>query len=134
MRRLLVGFVAVALVVVLTAVDKGGGSEGYRVDAIFDNADFLVSGQDVKIAGAVVGSVSGVHLTRDHRARVEMMIEEGFAPFRSDARCTIRPQSLIGEKFVDCDPGAPRGKPLVAASGEGAPVVPVARTSSPVDL
>jgi ABC-type transporter Mla subunit MlaD len=81
-----------------------------------------------------VGSVTGVHLTPDHRARIEMQIEQGFAPFRSDASCTIRPQSLIGEKFVDCDPGSPKGRPLAAAHGEGAPAVPLARNHSPVDL
>ena len=131
--------IAAALVVllgtaaVLVAVGAGGGGpRGYRVDAIFDNADFLVSGQDVKIAGAVVGSVTGVHLTPAHTARVEMQIEEGFAPFRTDATCAIRPQSLIGEKFVNCDPGSPTGRPL--PHGEGAPTVPLARTHSPVDL
>jgi ABC-type transporter Mla subunit MlaD len=124
--------VAAAAFVALGA--GSGGPRGYRVDAIFDNADFLVSGQDVKIAGAVVGRVTGVHLTRDRRARIEMQIEDGFAPFRSDATCTIRPQSLIGEKFVQCDPGTPKGKPLAAAHGEGAPAVPLAHNHSPVDL
>ena len=28
--------------------------------------------------------------------------DPGFQDFRSDATCLIRPQSLIGEKFVDC--------------------------------
>jgi ABC-type transporter Mla subunit MlaD len=134
LTALLLGVCALAGVLVALGAGGGGGARGYRVDAIFDNADFLVSGQDVKIAGAVVGSVTGVHLTPDHRARVEMQIEEGFAPFRSDASCTIRPQSLIGEKFVDCQPGTPRGHALTAASGEGAPVVPLARNHSPVDL
>src|SRR4051812_42913515 len=137
MRRL-----AAALAVLLLAVaafvavgaSSGGGARGYRVDAIFDNADFLVSGQDVKIAGAVVGQVTGVHLTRDRRARIEMEIEDGFAPFRSDASCTIRPQSLIGEKFVQCEPGSPNGRPLRATHGEGAPQVPLARNHTPVDL
>jgi ABC-type transporter Mla subunit MlaD len=124
--------VAAAAFVALGA--GGGGARGYRVDAIFDNADFLVSGQDVKIAGAVVGRVTGVHLTRDRRARIEMEIEDGFAPFRSDASCTIRPQSLIGEKFVQCDPGTPKGRPLAASNGEGAPTVPLAHNHSPVDL
>jgi ABC-type transporter Mla subunit MlaD len=115
------------------AVGAGGkGARGYRVDAIFDNADFLVKGQDVKIAGAVVGAVSGVHVTPDHRARVEMQIEDGFAPFRSDASCTIRPQSLIGEKFVDCFPGSPKGKALDRSAGT--PTVPLARNHAPVDL
>ena len=32
----------------------------------------------------------------------------GFQDFRADASCTIRPQALIGEKFVDCLPTQPR--------------------------
>lgn len=118
---------------VLVATGAGGGPREYRVDAIFDNADFLVPGQDVKIAGAVVGEVSGVHLTAGRHARVEMRIQSGFAPFRSDAGCTIRPQSLIGEKFVECDPGTPRGRPL-RGRGDGTPTLPLARNHSPVDL
>jgi virulence factor Mce-like protein len=126
---------AAALVAAGAGGAGGGGAREYRVDAIFDNADFLVTGQDVKIAGAVVGEVTGVHLTRDRHARVEMRIQDGFAPFRSDASCTIRPQSLIGEKLVDCDPGTTRGRPLRGgAGGEGTPTVPLARNHSPVDL
>ena len=56
-----------------------------------------------------------------------------FAPFRSDADCTIQPQSLIGEKFVQCTPGTPRGRVLRARGGEAA-TVPVANTHAPVDL
>ena len=29
----------------------------------------------------------------------------GFTPFYANATCAIRPQSLIGEKYVDCEPG-----------------------------
>ena len=34
--------------------------------------------------------------------------EPGLADLRKDARCEIRPQSLIGEYFVDCQPGTSR--------------------------
>ena len=34
--------------------------------------------------------------------------EAGFQDFRQDATCLIRPQSLLGEKFVDCQPTQPR--------------------------
>jgi ABC-type transporter Mla subunit MlaD len=111
----------------------GAGPEPYRVDAIFDNADFLVAGQDVKIAGAVEGSVKAVRLTPDHHARLELEVKREFGPFRRDAECTIRPESLIGEKFVDCNPGTPKAPPL-AGRGDAAPAVPLERNSSPVDL
>jgi phospholipid/cholesterol/gamma-HCH transport system substrate-binding protein len=111
-----------------------GGTEGnYRVDAIFDNASNLIPGQDVKVAGARVGRVVGVKLTPDRKARVQMQIDPRFAPFRSDADCTIQPQSLIGEKFIQCTPGTTTGKPI-KARGDQAPTVSVANTHAPVDL
>src|SRR4051794_23317139 len=136
MRRLVIAGLLAALAAagaVMMAASPGGGGKTYRVDALFDNAGFLIPGQDVKVAGAKVGKVTGVHVTRERKARVEMEIEAGFAPFRSDADCIIRPQSLIGEKFVDCSPGSVKGRPLAAREGH-APTVPVANTHSPVDL
>ena len=135
MRRLAgVGLALVVAAAVLVAVGASGDTAGgYRVDALFDNADFLVKGQEVKIAGAVAGSVTGVRVTPQHKARVEMSVETGFAPFRSDASCAIRPESLIGEKFVDCDPGSPQGHRLVGQHGQ-APTVPLTHNTSPVDV
>ena len=34
--------------------------------------------------------------------------DPGFQDFRTDASCLIRPQSLLGEKYVDCVPTQPR--------------------------
>jgi phospholipid/cholesterol/gamma-HCH transport system substrate-binding protein len=94
----------------LSAAGGGGPQIGdYRVDAIFDNASFLIPGQDVKIAGAKAGSVVDVKLTPQHEARIQMRVGKEFAPFRSDADCTIQPQSLIGEKFHPVHAGHPAG-------------------------
>ena len=112
---------------------SGEGDKSYRVDALFYNAAHLIPGQQVKIAGAEVGTVEDVKLTRDHRARVQMTVDERFGPFRADAKCRIRPQSLIGEKFVQCDPGTPRAKALLAR-GDEAPTVALERNEVPVDL
>ncbi len=133
MRRLLALLaVAVAAVLAVGAGGEPGTSGTYRVDAIFDSASFLIAGQDVKIAGAKVGSVEDVSLTSDRKARIAMSVDGAFGPFRSDARCTIQPQSLIGEKFIQCVPGTPAGTPLPA--NDGTPTVALANTSAPVDL
>jgi ABC-type transporter Mla subunit MlaD len=68
----------------------------------------------------------------------------GFKDFRDDASCTIRPQALIGEKYVDCLPtqarveGAPLPPPLKripsGREGAGEYLLPVQNTSSPVDV
>jgi ABC-type transporter Mla subunit MlaD len=108
----------------------------YRVDALFDTAKGVQPGQVVKVAGARAGTIHDVTLARGpgnrYQARIEMRVDSRFAPFRSDARCAIQPEGLIGERFVQCDPGSPAGKRL-AASG-GTPTVPVARTSTPIGL
>ena len=80
MRRLAaLGVLLAAAAVALVTLGVSGTSGNYRVDAIFDNADYLISGQDVKIAGARVGQVAAVKLTPDRKARVEMRIDPGFA-------------------------------------------------------
>jgi virulence factor Mce-like protein len=108
-------------------------SSGYRVDAIFDTAKGVIAGQLVKIAGARVGTVADVTLTPDYKARIEMDVQPQFAPFRADASCAIRPEGLIAENFVQCDPGTP-GSPALVSRGGHAPTVPVSNTGVPVTL
>jgi phospholipid/cholesterol/gamma-HCH transport system substrate-binding protein len=140
MRRLIaIAALGVALPLVavlgLGAADKG---KGYEVRAIFDNVAAAVPGEDVKVAGAKVGVIQSMDVTPDKKAAVTLRIDDGrFTPFRSDATCTVRPQSLIGEKFVECKPGTQAGTPLRKidrGDGEGQHLLPVAQTSSPVDL
>ncbi len=133
-----------ALVAVLVAIH--GGPPAYEVRAIFDDAGNVVAGEDVRIAGVDVGSVASVSLTPDrHHAAVELHITNpAFHDFRTNATCAIRPQSLVGEMFVDCAPtrphvaGIPAPPPLPVvpsgSPGAGQRLLPVAQTSSPVSL
>jgi ABC-type transporter Mla subunit MlaD len=126
MRKLLLAAAVVAAVVVAVLLVSGGGGEtgGYRVRAIFDNGAFMVSGEQVRVAGANVGEIEEVNVSmpgepvaykhgkaveKPGKAIIVMNITDpGFQDFRRDASCLIRPQSLIGEKFVDCRPTLPR--------------------------
>lgn len=126
MRRLLItaGVVAAVVVVVVLLAGGSGSSGGYVVRAIFENGSFMVKGELVRVAGANVGEIESVGVTqpgeidsyKDGKPRavpgkavIVMNIEDpGFQDFRRDASCLIRPQSLIGEKFVDCNPTLPR--------------------------
>jgi phospholipid/cholesterol/gamma-HCH transport system substrate-binding protein len=123
MRRAIAICVVVAGIVGALAAFApfGGGGSDYVVRAYFDNGDFVVNGEDVRIAGAKVGSVSGeavsfpgepVHADGKPdpgKAVIELTITDaGFQDFRKDASCIIRPQSLLGEKFIDCSPTKPR--------------------------
>ena len=143
MRRLIwIGlFVAIVPWIVIGIVREATDNdtlEHYYVRAIFDNAANLVQGEDVKVAGVPVGVVKSLEVTDDKKAAVTLRIDdEDFIPWKSDASCVIRPQGLIGEKFVECKPGTTSGKPLAqiqSGDGEGERLLPVANTSSPVDI
>ena len=78
------------------------------------------------------------------KAVLVLKIEDpGFQDFRKDATCIIRPQSLIGEKFVDCRttlPRAPGTEPPPALTevpdgdpGAGQHLLPIEQNSTSVD-
>ena len=142
----LAGVLAMAALIalVLLALGAGGSNGGYTVRAIFDDAGNIIPGEDIKIDGVKVGTVGSVTPTPQAKAAVVLHINNaGFRDFRSDASCSVRPQALIGEKYVDCLPTQPRveGTPLPKAlkkieHGEGAGeyLLPVQNTHSPVDV
>ncbi len=148
MRRLLalalVIVAALAVLVLGTGAKRSGGGGTYEVRAIFDDAGYLVPGEDVKVAGAKIGTVAALDVTKQKKAVVVMKITDpAFKDFRADANCIIRPQSLIGEKFVECQPTEPksanaRPAPLLtkirSGDGKGQYLLPLDRTSSPVDV
>ena len=122
MRRIAATIGLLGVVVLVIFGPAAGDSDGgYEVRGIFDSGAFLVPGEEVRIAGVTVGSVASTDVTMPgeevHRdgspdpgkAVVVMKIDDpGFQDFRQDASCLIRPQSTLGEKYIDCEPTQPR--------------------------
>jgi phospholipid/cholesterol/gamma-HCH transport system substrate-binding protein len=144
MRRVaaIIGLIGVTALVFFGQA-AGGSDGGYEVRAIFDNGGFLVPGENVRVAGANVGSVDSVDVTMPGqwatracltepssnacfspgKAVVVMKIADaGFQNFLQDASCLIRPQSLLGEKYIDCQPTQPRSPE--AQAPPSLPVIP----------
>jgi ABC-type transporter Mla subunit MlaD len=158
-RLIIAAALVAAVVVVVLLVSGGGGSSGYLVRAVFDNGAFMVNGEQVRVAGANVGTIESVDVSmpgetvayRDGKpvsvpgkAIIVMNITDpGFQDFRSDGSCQIRPQSLIGEKFVDCRPTLPRAPGSPAApplkkipdgqTGAGQYLLPLGNSGTSVD-
>ena len=127
---LLVLAACVAAVVLTAATDE---SRGKTYKAAFDNAFGLTEGGDLRIGGVNAGQTTGFSLTETEptKAVVEFTISEpGFDSLREDARCEVRQQSLIGEYYVDCQPGTSEQE--LPAGG----TIPVEQTASiiPADL
>jgi ABC-type transporter Mla subunit MlaD len=163
MRRLLAIAVLLGALGTLVLVAAAGGDDGtggsYEVRAVFDNGGFIVNGENVRVAGANVGSVKAVdvsmpgeivslqggpHAVPGKAIVVLDITDPGFQDFRRDATCLIRPQSLIGEKYVDCRPTAPHAPgtqpppPLkqipAGEAGAGQYLLPLENNGKAVDL
>jgi ABC-type transporter Mla subunit MlaD len=145
MRRAIPIIVVFAIIVIAVVVIATRGSEPpYQVRAIFDNAGFVIPGEDVKVAGVKVGTIADLDVTSDDKAAVVLRIDlPGYRDFRRDASCIVRPQSLIGERFVECTPTQPRAvgtapppplRKIDDGPGKGQYLLPVTNTQQSVDI
>ncbi|MGA9858826.1 MAG: MlaD family protein [Solirubrobacteraceae bacterium] len=121
---------AAAFVILAGGASKGSAAGTYKIE--LQNAFGLVTGADFKVAGVPAGTISGINLnTKDLNAVVTVTVNRsGFGQFHADATCNSRPESLIGEYYIDCNPGT-SGPVLKAGS-----TIPVSHTTStiPADL
>jgi ABC-type transporter Mla subunit MlaD len=137
--------VAAVAAVVLTGARSEREQPGFRVKIAFDNAFGLTEGGDLRVGGVKAGKTLKFDVSKGRECQgrtpgdgppracaiVDSVItENGFKDFKTDAHCDIRQQSLIGEYYVDCQPGH---NPRSLASGA---TIPDTQTTStiPPDL
>jgi len=138
MRRLIAIVVVAAALAgafLLTGASDKGNKRTYRI--VLDNAFGLVEGGDFRVGGVRAGKTTSfdVQKRRGHAPKAVVtaeISEPGFDDFRADASCEVKPQSLIGEYYVDCQPGSSKRRLRTDGSG----TVPVTHTAStiPTDL
>jgi ABC-type transporter Mla subunit MlaD len=134
MKRALAGaaIVIVILGIVVLATQTSGSSSDPQYKIVFDDAFGLVTGADFKVAGVPAGEIKAINLDQKTlRAVVTVSVTQaGFGSFHQNAFCKSAPESLIGEYYVDCDPGS---SGAVLKSGS---TIPVTHTQStiPADL
>ncbi len=124
--------VCAAAFVLAGASDQSTQGKEYKI--LFDNAFGLTKGGDFRVGGVNAGQTTGFDVAKKPGEAPKAVVtaevtKAGFGDFRQDASCEIRPQSLIGEYYVDCQPGK---SPEKLKNN----TVPVEQTSStiPVDL
>jgi phospholipid/cholesterol/gamma-HCH transport system substrate-binding protein len=110
-----VASLAVAIVVVVLVIL--GGSSSYTLKADFQDAGGLVSGNDVLMGPATVGSVQSITLTPSGLAQVTMSINSG-APLHQGTVARIYENSLSGiaNRYVVLEPAAAQA-PAIPSGG-----------------
>ncbi len=127
---------ALVLVVVAVAVFFGFTKEvpfthGFRMNAVFENANSIRPNAPVRIAGVNVGKVTKIERYKDTDATlVTFELDDAALPVHKDAVAKIRPRIFLeGNFFVDLQPGTPTSPTL--SDGD---TIPMTQTAAPVQL
>ncbi|HJL03356.1 MAG TPA: MlaD family protein [Polyangiaceae bacterium LLY-WYZ-15_(1-7)] len=100
-----------ALIAIFRYVDEQSqAGEGYRVYALFDDAQGLIEKSRVVIAGIPVGYIDRIGL-EGAKARVDIVINAD-VELHEDATVAMRAVSLLGEQILAINPGSTR-EPLM---------------------
>lgn len=91
-------------------------SEGYTVEAYFQNVGGLRERAPVRMGGVQIGRVSAITLDAQRfEARVALTIDQRYDDLPSDTAASIRTSGLLGEQYVSLEPG---GMPDALAEGD----------------
>jgi phospholipid/cholesterol/gamma-HCH transport system substrate-binding protein len=122
---------ALIAAVALVALTMFGGEDPYRVKAEFQNAGQLVPGNEVRVGGQPIGSISDIELDDSANAIVTMEVGDELAPLHEGTTATIRATSLSGitSRYISLKPG-PNNADVLEDGG----LIGADETSAPVDL
>jgi ABC-type transporter Mla subunit MlaD len=112
----------------------GIGGASHTVTARFSDANGLVVGNEVRLAGVAVGAVTSVEVQTDpstgHQfAQVNMDIDATHWPLHEGTKVAVKPKGVLSNMFVELDSGSPNNPSL----GDR-PFFGLNQTQSPVNL
>jgi len=120
------GILGIAYMTVTFAEVDFFGKKSYPLKAKFNTVTGLKEGATVEMVGMKIGKVERFVMDQDNQqAVVEMTIDKGILIY-GDAIASIKTRGLIGDKFINIDPGG--ADDLLEAGGM------INETESPVDL
>ena len=122
----LIGLLCVAYLTVKLGRMEVFQSGGYELSARFTSINGLRKGADIEVAGVKVGRVSGIRLDPAHGLAVVTLRLDDTLIVADDAIASIKTSGLIGDKYINLDPG---GSDIKLKSGET-----ISDTQSAVDL
>jgi phospholipid/cholesterol/gamma-HCH transport system substrate-binding protein len=96
--------------------------------AIFSDVTALVEGDDIRIAGVRVGSVTDIEIVNRDEAEVSFEVDSSVSLTKS-AQAQIRYRNLIGQRYIALTPGEGSTEPL--ADGD---TIPLSQTAPALDL
>ncbi|WP_346926602.1 MlaD family protein, partial [uncultured Arthrobacter sp.] len=88
-------------------IDIGRSQETRDISVLFDNVAGLDERSAVRVAGVRKGKVTKIRLRPDGKAIVTLQIDDD-VPLFEGATARVANLGLLGEKYIELDPGDPR--------------------------
>ncbi|WP_229054387.1 MCE family protein [Aeromicrobium sp. Leaf350] len=116
MTRILIKSVVFTLVTVLAtmalaATIRNSSGPGETFTAVYTDATSLNKGDDVRMAGVKVGTVSSIDLDDDANAVVEFTVS-GSARVEKGTVAQLKFRNLVGQRYISLEPPSDRGAEL----------------------
>jgi phospholipid/cholesterol/gamma-HCH transport system substrate-binding protein len=133
---LTVGLLVLALAAIVTYAGFAKHvpfTHGFRVKAVFVNANNVRPNSPVRIAGVNIGKVKSVTAYKGgdgNMSLVTMEIDKAGLPIHKDATLKVRPRIFLeGNEFVDLSPGTPSAPTI-----DDGDTLPSTQTAAPVQF
>ncbi|RTL70753.1 MAG: MCE family protein [Pseudonocardiaceae bacterium] len=120
---------ALATTVLALTIANSQGGERTAYSARFTDASGLLAGDDVRIAGVVVGTVDSVEIVDRRFAQVEFSVDSA-QRLPGSVTAAVLYKNLIGQRFLALAQGEGGNPVPLPPGGE----IPVQRTTPPLDL
>lgn len=96
----------VILAVQVSNLVSFGAAPGYQVTAYFDDVGGLRERGAVRAGGVTVGRVTSIQYDqRTYKARVTISVDPRYDRFPRDTLASIYTSGLLGEQYINLDPG-----------------------------
>lgn len=115
--------------VLATTIRGGSREDGTAYSAVFSDVTMLEEGDDVRIAGVVVGHITGFEVHNNDQAKVDFTMA-GDRTLPSNVHLTLRFRNMIGQRYMNIsrEPG-----PVQPGMPDGT-TIGIENTSPAVDL
>lgn len=129
--KLAVFFTVTGIATLILAITLSNGSFGERnqYKAVFGDVTGVAKGDDIRIAGVAVGSISKVEIVDRDKALITFGVDSD-VPLTANTNATIKFRNLVGQRYIALTQGADGAKSVLAPES----TIPQERTQEALDL
>jgi phospholipid/cholesterol/gamma-HCH transport system substrate-binding protein len=122
-------FTGLSTLVLAITLSNGSFGDRNQYKAVFTDVTGMAKGDDVRIAGVAVGSVSKVEIVDRDKALVTFGVDSDI-PLTGNTNATIKFRNLVGQRYIALTQGADGAKQTLRAGS----TIPEERTQEALDL